>query len=234
MAASLIRRTGIPSALEKLKPIQPLPKCFGSLVIRPLRIGTGKPMDTLSNFQPGTVPLNPARNCFGPIRGPEENARSSRSDISSFTYVPPISTTRTFLFIGDRPRMISGVKLPMAPSAQTLKEAPLLWFCRRAGRPAFHNFKGQKTEQQLSGRFQIEPEIFGDLLHRSSAVELGRELGLVRSQFQLLHLLEPLFGVSGNGSRVEVWGLIAVLNQTQSLQRPIRHVWFPLHLREVT
>ena len=55
MAASLITRTGNSSALEKLKPIQPLPKCFGFLAIRPLRTGTGKPIDALSNFQPRTV-----------------------------------------------------------------------------------------------------------------------------------------------------------------------------------
>src|SRR5207249_686508 len=90
MAASLITRTGNPSALEKLKPIQPLPKCFGFLVIRPLRTGTGKPMDALSNFQPRTFSLNLATNCFGPIRCPEGNSRSSRGDISNFTCVPPI------------------------------------------------------------------------------------------------------------------------------------------------
>src|SRR5436190_349883 len=71
MAASLITCTGNPSALEKLKPIQPLPKCFGSLVIRPLRIGTGKPIDAASNFQPRTFSLNLATNCFGLIRAPD-------------------------------------------------------------------------------------------------------------------------------------------------------------------
>jgi hypothetical protein len=41
------------------------------------------------------------------------------------------------------------VKLPVAPTeaAKTLKEAPLLRFCRRAGRPAVDYFEGEKTEQ---------------------------------------------------------------------------------------
>src|SRR5881628_1109324 len=166
MAASLITRTGNPSALEKLKPIQPLRKCFGFLVIRALRTGTGKPMDALSNFQPRTFSLNLATNCFGPIRGPEGNSRSSRGDISNFTCVPPISTTRIFLFMSDRFPNIR-VKLPVAPTeaAKPLKQAPLLWFCRRAARPALYYFKREKPEQQLTGRFQIEPQILGNLLH---------------------------------------------------------------------
>jgi hypothetical protein len=72
-------------------------------------------------------------------------------------------------------------ELSVAPTeaAKTLKEAPLLWFCRRAGRPAIDYFKGEKTKQQLPGRFQIEPQILGNLLHRSRAIELGGESGLV-------------------------------------------------------
>src|SRR5436309_9320392 len=147
MAASLIRRTGIPSAFEKLKPIQPLPKCFGSLVIRPLRSGAGKPIDARSNFQPRTVSLNLARNCFGPIRAPEGNWRSLRGDISNFTCVPPTSTTRTFLFMSDdRSPKYSGVRLPvaLARAAKTLKEGLPFWFCCRAAGPAFHDFEGEK------------------------------------------------------------------------------------------
>src|SRR5439155_13761582 len=221
MAASLITRTGNPSALEKLKPIQPLPKCFGFLVIRPLRTGTGKPMDALSNFQPRTFSLNLATNCFGPIRGPEGNSRSSRGDISNFTCVPPISTTRIFLFMsGPPPRMPRG-KLPVAPhgSAKTLEKALLFWFCRSAGTPAFHYFESEKPEQQLPRRFQIEPQILGNLLHRPGAIELRRELGFVRSQLQLLHQLEAVFRERGNGCRAEVCGLIRILNKAQGLQR---------------
>src|ERR1043166_1154860 len=100
MAASLTIRTGIPKDRAKLKRIQPLPRCFGFRRIRPLRIGAGNPIDATSNFQPLTVSLNLATNCFGVILGPEANSRSTRSDISSLTKLPPISTTRILLFIG--------------------------------------------------------------------------------------------------------------------------------------
>src|SRR5215467_1448470 len=42
-------------ALAKLKPTQPLLKCFGSPTIRLLRTGAGKPIDSTSNFQPPHV-----------------------------------------------------------------------------------------------------------------------------------------------------------------------------------
>jgi hypothetical protein len=104
MAASLTMRTGIRSARAKLKWTQSLPKCLGFRKIRPLRTGAGKPIDKTSNFQPVAVSLNLARNCFGVIRGPDENSRSTRSDMSSFTKLPPISTTRILLFMSARPR----------------------------------------------------------------------------------------------------------------------------------
>jgi len=83
--------------------------------------------------------------------------------------------------MSDRPRRHFGVKLPVAPAqaAKTLKEALLLWFCRRAPRPTFHYFESKKSEQELPGRFQIEPKIFGNLLHGTRTIELRRELGLV-------------------------------------------------------
>src|SRR5438552_4677377 len=75
-------------------------------------------------------------------------------------------------------------KLPVAPDrpAKTLEKALLFWFCRSAGTPAFHYFESEKPEQQLPRRFQIEPQILGNLLHRPGAIELRRELGFVRSQ----------------------------------------------------
>src|SRR5437867_2445878 len=66
-----------------------------------------------------------------------------------------------------------------ARAAKTLKEAWLLRLCRRTGRPAFHYFEGKKPEQQLPCRFQIEPQILGNLLHGPGTIELRRELGLV-------------------------------------------------------
>jgi len=49
----------------------------------------------------------------------------------------------------ERPLPEYSGELPVAPTeaAKTLKEAPLLWFCRRAGRPAVDYFEGEKTEQ---------------------------------------------------------------------------------------
>ena len=47
--------------------------------------------------------------------------------------------------------------LAEARAAKTLKESLPFWFCCRAARPAFHDFEGEKPEQQLLRRFQIEP-----------------------------------------------------------------------------
>ena len=73
------------------------------------------------------------------------------------------------------------MKLPVAPgrSAEPLKEALLFRFRRRAARPAFHDLESEKAEQQLPRRFQIEPQILGNLLHGPGTIELRRELGLV-------------------------------------------------------
>ena len=73
------------------------------------------------------------------------------------------------------------MKLAVPPdgAAKTLKEALRFRFCRCAGRPAFHYFKREKSEKQLPGSFQIEPQILGNLLHRAGTIELGPELGLI-------------------------------------------------------
>src|SRR2546427_93971 len=127
-------------------------------------------------------------------------------------------------------------KLPVAShgSAKTLEKALLFWFCRSAGMPAFHYFESEKPEQQLPRRFQIEPQILGNLLHRPGAIELRRELGLVRSQLQLLHQLEAVFRERGNGCRVEVCGLIRILHKAQGLQRPVAYIWLTRHVPGVT
>src|SRR4029077_6194656 len=155
MAASLTTSTGMPSALAKLKPTHPLPKCFGSLTIRPLRTGAGKPMEARSNFHPRAVSLSLATSCCGLSRAPEGNSRSSRDDLSSFTYVPPTSTTRTFLFMAPR-RVREYLAVASGLSPKTLENALLFWFGRRAGWPAFHYLKSDKAEEHLSRRFQIE------------------------------------------------------------------------------
>src|SRR5262245_4143006 len=196
MAASLTMRTGIPRARAKLKCTQSLPRCFGFRRIRPLRTGAGKPIETTSNFQPFTVSLNFARNCLGVIRGPDANSRSTRSDIRSFTKVPPISTTRILLFMNPRPRAVK-TALPAAPEQSAL--AGLRFgLCGEATRPALYNFKRHKPEQQLAGRFQIEPQVFRNLLHRSCAIELRAELGFIRSQLQFLDTIEAFSRVRGD------------------------------------
>ena len=64
--------------------------------------GRGEPIDAMSNLHPRALSLSFAISCSGLMRGPGANTRSSRSDMSSLTRVPPISTTRTLLFISDR------------------------------------------------------------------------------------------------------------------------------------
>jgi hypothetical protein len=80
----------------------------------------------------------------------------SQDDLSSFTYVPPTSTTKTFLLMSDGPTRSGVLAVASRHSSKTLEDALLFWFCRRAGWPAFHYFKGDKPEEHLPCRFQIE------------------------------------------------------------------------------
>jgi hypothetical protein len=61
--------------------------------------------------------------------------------------------------MNDGSEMELGIKLAVSPdrAAKTLKEALLLWLRRCDWGPAFHYFQGEKPEQELPGRFQIEP-----------------------------------------------------------------------------
>src|SRR6266566_2621629 len=181
MAASLITRTGLPSALAKLKPTQPLPKCFGSFVIRPFRTRAGKPIEATSNFfHSRTVSLNLAIICSGLIRGPEANSRWSRGDMSNFTCVPPISTTRTLLFMRDRRFRRQKLTAGADRSAETLENALALRLCRCAGRPAFYNFERDETKQRQADNLQIESQVLRNLLNGSDPIELRSELSLIR------------------------------------------------------
>src|SRR4029453_2098438 len=220
MAASLIRRIGTSSALAKLKPTHPLPKCFGSPVMRPLRTGAGKPMDATSNLHPRVASLSFAINCFGLMRAPDANSRRLRRDISSFTCVPPTSTTRTLFFISDRPKSFSGLMLTPGSSQafETMKDALLLRLCRRAGRPTFHNFKREESEQHQIGRFQIQPQIFGNLLDGPITVELRCKLRLVGGKLKLFDAFKTVFRVSRNRCWVAVYVLIEILDETQGFQ----------------
>jgi len=91
----------------------------------------------------------------------------------------------------------------------------LFWFCRSAGRPAFHYFEGDKPEEHLPRRFQIESKVLCNLLYRAAAIELGGELRLIWSQLQLLDTLEAIFCISWNRRRFEVGCLIDILNKSQ-------------------
>ena len=69
------------------------------------------------------------------------------------------------------------------------------------GRPAFDDFERQKPEQRHARKFQIEPQIFCDLLDRAGAIELRGELGLGDGQAKILDPLKSIASVGGNGSR---------------------------------
>ena len=148
--------------------------------------------------------------------------------------MPPTSTTRTFLFMSDGPDAF-GACLAVASrlSPKTLEDALLFWFCRRAGWPAFHYFKGDKPEEHLPRRFQIESQVLRNLLYRAAAIELRRELRLIWSQLQFLDTLEAVFCISWNRRRFEVGGLIDILNKAQGFQRPVADIRLPRHIGSI-
>ena len=98
------------------------------------------------NFHQRTVSLSFAISCCGLSREPEGNSRSSRGDLSGFTYVPPTSTTRTLLFRSKRLRRVQVLPIASRDSPKTLEDALVFRFCRRACRPAFHYLKRYKAE----------------------------------------------------------------------------------------
>src|ERR1041385_678175 len=198
MAASLITCTGLPSAWRKSNPTQPLPRCFGSLTICPPRTGAGKPIEIASKLQSAALRLICATNCFGRMVEPESNMRRSRGDIRSFTWVPPMSTTRTFFFIPQPSRLTVMLLAGANRALQTLKDALALGLESDARRPTFHNLERKEAEQRQPGKFQIEAQILGDLLNRSAPVKLRSELRFRDGQLQVLDPLETIFGVGGN------------------------------------
>ncbi len=99
MAASLMMRTGLPNAFSKSNPTHPLPRCFGSLTIRPSRTGAGNPIEIASNFQSLTNGFISATIARGVKFSPDLNFRLSRREIINLTFEPPTSTTRICFFI---------------------------------------------------------------------------------------------------------------------------------------
>src|SRR6266508_5149293 len=98
---------------------------------------------------------------------------------------------------------------------ETLKDTLRLWPCRGAGRPAFHNFKREEAEQHQIRRFQIEPQIFGNLLNGPATVELRCKLRLVGRQLQLLNAFKTVFRVSRNRCWITVYVLIKIFHEMQ-------------------
>src|SRR5438046_6189149 len=234
MAASLITRTGFASALAKLKPAQPLAKCFGSFVMRPLRTGAGKPIETTSNFPPRTVSLSSAIIFFRPHPRPGGKSSVITGRLEQF-HLCAADIDDENLSLHERPPLLAVMLSGQADRPfEAAKETLGLRFCRRAGRPAFHDLKRDKTEQRQTGKFQIEPQILCNLLDRSDSIELRSELRLLRGQLQILDPLKALFRVSRYRHRVEVYMFAEILNETQTFQCPIIDVWLCRHVARVT
>src|SRR5439155_6676673 len=141
--------------------------------------------------------------------------RSTRFDMSSLTKLPPISTTRILLLMSARRCERATLS---APPEQSPHAALRFGFCSGGARPALYYFKRNEPVKQLPGRFEIEPQIFCNLLHRPGAIELRGELRLIRSQLQLLHTIEPFSCESRNGRRIEPCRLVQVLDKSQRFQ----------------
>src|SRR2546430_10108031 len=123
--------------------------------MRPLRTGAGTPIEIAVKSQSPTASLNLATNSFGFIRAPEANLRWSRSDISNFTFVPPISTTRTFFFMSNRV-WANALLADTNRTRESLENALAFRFRRGGGRPALDNLQGKKAEQREPREFPIE------------------------------------------------------------------------------
>src|SRR6059058_642592 len=87
MAASLMTRTGLPKAFSRLKRVQPLPRFFGSVRMRPFLTGAGKPTETTSYFQSSSLPRSIPWSWRGVRPGPEVNLRRSSRENMALTLV---------------------------------------------------------------------------------------------------------------------------------------------------
>src|ERR1700682_5994579 len=222
MAASLVTREGFPSAL-KLNPAQPGPRCFGSFMMRPSRTTEGNPIEIASNFQPPVVSFIFPTKSRGVIAGPDSNSRLSRSDISNFTWVPPISTTRTFRFMISTPFLAIALSTDADRSREPLEDALAFRRCRGTRRPAFPDLEGEKAKESKARKLQIETKILGNLLDGSHAVELRGELCFRHGEAEGLHARKTIARVSRNRSEIIITARpeFRLLNETQSSERPI-------------
>src|SRR5262249_44340288 len=98
IAASFITFTGHLNSFSKLYPLQPDPRFHGSASGRLLTTTPGYPIDTESYLQSLATFLTPATICLGVNLGPDGNSRDCFCPVTRiFTWVPPISTTNTFI-----------------------------------------------------------------------------------------------------------------------------------------
>src|SRR5262249_6890234 len=98
MAASLITLTGQLNATSKSNPAHPDPRLTGSASGRFLTTTPGYPIDTASYLQSFARFLTPATICLGVNLGPDGNSRDRFCPVARiFTWVPPTSTTSTFI-----------------------------------------------------------------------------------------------------------------------------------------
>src|SRR6266498_4036444 len=109
MAASLMMRTGLPSAFSKLNLTQPWPRCFGSLTILPLRTGEGNPSEMASNSQSATRGLIRSTIARGVNFRPDLNFLLSGRKIISFTFEKTTSMMRFLYFKIDFELLLSWV-----------------------------------------------------------------------------------------------------------------------------
>src|ERR1700693_3402158 len=173
----------------------------------------------LSKFQSRVFSFSWAIKSAGRIPGPESNVRCSALSSISFTCVPPISTT-SVLFIDPQ------ILILLAETdrlAEPLENAFPFLSGRACARPTFDNLKGEEPEKCHAGEFQIETQIFCDLLNGTSAVELRRKLRFGDGQPQILHSLKSIASVSWNRSRIVISAVAELrkLNETQCRQRPL-------------
>src|ERR1700736_535161 len=106
---------------------------------------------------------------------------------------------------------------------EPLENTLLFLSCRASARPAFDNLKGEEPEKSHAREFQIESQIFCDLLNGTNAVELGRELRLGDGQPQILHSLKSIASVSRNRGRIIISAVadLRELDEAQRRQRPL-------------
>src|SRR5204862_410744 len=166
-------------------------------------------------------------NSFGDNSIPESNLRVSVREIISFTWVPPMSTTRILFFIATMQRA------PLFAEPELLEEAALFRFrCRSRRGPAFDNLEREEAEQSEPREFEIEPEIFGDLRDGADAVELRSKLRFRHGEAKVLDALVTVARVSRDGARFDVRRLAQFLelNAAQGGARPMVDIFFARHV----